>query len=107
MGNHIVAVPPVCCNTQVSAAEVAHTALLSHQVISIQVFLQRHEANAAQVVTLWYRAPEVLLGCKQYGPPLDMWSIGCIFAEVVGGRPLFPGDSEVCSKLQFAANAQV
>ena len=34
------------------------------------------------VVTLWYRAPELLLGCKTYGPAVDMWAIGCIFAKV-------------------------
>ena len=47
-----------------------------------------------EVVTLWYRAPEILLGQKQYSTPVDIWSIGCIFAEMVNGRPLFPGSSE-------------
>lgn len=36
-----------------------------------------------QVVTLWYRAPEILLGCKYYSTPVDIWSVGCIFAEMV------------------------
>ncbi|NXS13413.1 CDK2 kinase, partial [Neodrepanis coruscans] len=36
------------------------------------------------VVTLWYRAPEILLGCRYYSTPVDIWSIGCIFAEMVG-----------------------
>lgn len=48
-----------------------------------------------EVVTLWYRAPEVLLGGKQYSTPVDIWSIGCIFAEMVTRTPLFPGDSEI------------
>jgi serine/threonine protein kinase len=48
-----------------------------------------------QVVTLWYRAPEILLGGKQYSTPVDVWSIGCIFAEMVTRQPLFPGDSEI------------
>jgi len=48
-----------------------------------------------EVVTLWYRAPEVLLGSKLYSTPVDMWSIGVIFAEMVNKRPLFPGDSEI------------
>lgn len=48
-----------------------------------------------QVVTLWYRAPEIILGVKNYACPVDMWSVGCIFAEMVTGRPLFPGDSEI------------
>ena len=48
-----------------------------------------------QVVTLWYRAPEVLLGCPKYSCPIDMWSMGTIFAEMVNRRPLFQGDSEI------------
>jgi len=48
-----------------------------------------------EVVTLWYRAPEILLGSKIYATPVDMWSTGCIFAEMVTTRPLFPGDSEI------------
>jgi serine/threonine protein kinase len=48
-----------------------------------------------EVVTLWYRAPEILLGSKLYACPVDMWSIGCIFAEMVTRRPLWPGDSEI------------
>jgi len=48
-----------------------------------------------EVVTLWYRAPEILLGSKLYSTPVDIWSIGCIFAELVTKNPLFPGDSEI------------
>lgn len=48
-----------------------------------------------EVVTLWYRAPEILLGQKQYSTSVDLWSAGCIFAEMATKRPLFPGDSEV------------
>ena len=49
-----------------------------------------------QVVTLWYRAPEVLLGSRHYSTGIDMWSVGCIFAEMaMQGAPLFPGDSEI------------
>lgn len=47
------------------------------------------------MVTLWYRAPEILLGARQYSTPVDVWSVGCIFAEMVNQRPLFPGDSEI------------
>jgi len=47
-----------------------------------------------EVVTLWYRAPDVLLGSRKYGTPIDIWSAGCIFAEMVNGRPLFPGQNE-------------
>lgn len=47
-----------------------------------------------EVVTLWYRAPDVLLGSRKYSTPIDMWSAGCIFAEMVTGKPLFPGANE-------------
>jgi cyclin-dependent kinase 1 len=48
-----------------------------------------------EVVTLWYRAPEILLGSHKYACPVDMWSIGCIFAEMATKKPLFQGDSEI------------
>lgn len=47
------------------------------------------------VVTLWYRAPELLLCAREYSTPVDMWSVGCIFAEFITMNPLFPGKSEV------------
>jgi len=48
-----------------------------------------------EVVTLWYRAPEVLLGSPKYSCPIDIWSLGTIFAEMCNRRPLFQGDSEI------------
>lgn len=47
------------------------------------------------VVTLWYRAPELLLGAKQYSTAIDMWSLGCIMAELLAKQPLFSGKTEV------------
>lgn len=47
------------------------------------------------VVTLWYRAPELLLGTKEYSTAIDMWSLGCIMAELLAKEPLFPGKTEV------------
>jgi cyclin-dependent kinase len=44
-----------------------------------------------EVVTLWYRSPDVLLGSRYYSTSVDLWSIGCIFAELVLKRALFPG----------------
>lgn len=52
-------------------------------------------AYTHEVVTLWYRAPEILLGTKFYSTGVDIWSLGCIFAEMILKRPLFPGDSEI------------
>ena len=48
-----------------------------------------------EVLTLWYRAPELLLGINEYSTPVDIWSIGCIFAELVLRQPLFKGEYEI------------
>ncbi|KAF8062780.1 CDKC-1 [Scenedesmus sp. PABB004] len=47
-----------------------------------------------RVITLWYRPPELLLGAERYGPEVDVWSVGCIFAELLARKPLFPGNNE-------------
>ncbi|KAF2828857.1 Pkinase-domain-containing protein [Ophiobolus disseminans] len=47
------------------------------------------------VVTLWYRAPELLLGAATYGVEVDMWSVGCIFAELLLKEPIMQGKNEV------------
>lgn len=47
------------------------------------------------VATRWYRAPEILLGSTRYTKGVDMWSIGCILGEMLGGQPMFPGKSTV------------
>lgn len=52
-------------------------------------------AYTHEVVTLWYRAPEILLGAKFYSTAVDVWSLACIYAEMASGRTLFPGDSEI------------
>jgi cyclin-dependent kinase 7 len=48
-----------------------------------------------QVVTRWYRAPELLFGARAYSDAIDMWSVGCIFAELMLRTPYFPGDSDI------------
>lgn len=48
----------------------------------------------SEVVTLWYRPPDVLLGNEQYNAKIDIWSIGCIFGEMVNGKPMFKGKNE-------------
>lgn len=48
-----------------------------------------------EVITLWYRPPEILLGSKFYSLPVDIWSTGAIVAEMISRKPLFPGDSEI------------
>lgn len=47
-----------------------------------------------EVVTLWYRAPDVLMGSRKYSTSVDLWSVGCIFGEMASGQPLFPGTSD-------------
>lgn len=49
----------------------------------------------SRVVTLWYRAPELLLGSTDYGVGIDLWSAGCLLAEMFIGRPIMPGRTEV------------
>nr|DBA21263.1 TPA: hypothetical protein GDO54_017935 [Pyxicephalus adspersus] len=53
-----------------------------------------------EVVTLWYRPPDILLGSTEYSTQIDMWGVGCIFYEMVTGRPVFPG-STVEEQLHF------
>ena len=47
------------------------------------------------VVTRWYRAPEIMLACRNYSNAIDMWSVGCIFAELLAKKPLFPGEDYI------------
>ncbi|PNT62458.1 hypothetical protein BRADI_4g03713v3 [Brachypodium distachyon] len=55
----------------------------------------RAAAMTSRVVTLWYRPPELLLGATAYGPAVDLWSAGCVFAELHAGRPVLQGRTEV------------
>lgn len=57
----------------------------------------QNELMTSRVVTLWYRAPELLLGATKYGPAIDLWSSGCILAELFAGKPIMPGRTEVLS----------
>lgn len=59
------------------------------------------------VVTIWYRAPELLLGARHYTPAIDLWAIGCIFAELMSLRPIFKGEEakqDVKKIMPFQAN---
>ncbi|KAL6873711.1 hypothetical protein ACP4OV_013793 [Aristida adscensionis] len=55
----------------------------------------RRRPLTSRVVTLWYRAPELLLGSTDYGVGIDLWSAGCLLAEMFSGKPLMPGRTEV------------
>jgi len=54
-------------------------------------FDEDDEQKTTYVVTRWYRAPEVILKASEYTKAIDIWSIGCVFAELLGRTPLFPG----------------
>lgn len=56
--------------------------------------LQRQPHYTVPVVTLWYRAPELLLGATAYDASIDLWSAGCIMAELFQRRPILQGDTE-------------
>lgn len=66
-------------------------------------FHAHEEAYTPRVVTLWYRAPEILLGQDTYTEAVDMWAVGCIFAELLRNEPLFPAKSEL-ETLQLMTN---
>ncbi|XP_057817783.2 probable serine/threonine-protein kinase At1g54610 isoform X1 [Cryptomeria japonica] len=55
----------------------------------------QRQALTSRVVTLWYRPPELLLGATDYGVAVDLWSTGCILAELLSGKPIMPGRTEV------------
>jgi len=55
----------------------------------------RRHPMTSRVVTLWYRPPELLLGATEYGVGVDLWSAGCILAELLAGKPIMPGRTEV------------
>ncbi|GAM40238.1 hypothetical protein TCE0_038f12424 [Talaromyces pinophilus] len=59
------------------------------------------------VVTLWYRAPELLLGAERYGAEIDMWSVGCIFGELLRKEPLFQGRNEVDQLSKILTKRQI
>ncbi|KAF9670536.1 hypothetical protein SADUNF_Sadunf13G0079300 [Salix dunnii] len=62
---------------------------------SIKFTEPQSQPLTSRVVTLWYRAPELLLGATKYGPAIDIWSAGCILAELFAGKPIMPGRTEV------------
>ncbi|XP_015723604.2 cyclin-dependent kinase 15 [Coturnix japonica] len=58
------------------------------------------QTYSSEVVTLWYRPPDVLLGATDYSSDLDIWSAGCVFVEMIQGQPVFAGTSTVPEQLE-------
>jgi mitogen-activated protein kinase 1/3 len=66
---------------------------LSRHVTDVELVPEGEDAKFTDyVVTRWYRAPELLMGNKRYTTKVDMWAVGCVLAELIGRRPIFPGD---------------
>lgn len=71
---------------------------LARGVLSDEEMEGREDSNmllTEYVVTRWYRAPEIMLACHEYAKPVDVWSVGCIFAELLGRKPYFPGEDYI------------
>ncbi len=60
----------------------------------------RHLSDDGDTVTLWYRAPELILGSPTYTRAVDMWSVGCVFAELMTTKPVFPGKEKALGLVQ-------
>lgn len=67
-------------------------------------YLGQKQPLTSRVVTLWYRPPELLLGSTDYGASVDLWSVGCVFGEVLLGKPILQGRTEV---MTFSASRLV
>ncbi|KAH6925165.1 hypothetical protein HPB50_001406 [Hyalomma asiaticum] len=69
----------------------------------------RDREHSSGVATRWYRAPELLYGAQRYGPGIDLWALGCVFAEMLNGSPLFRGVRELPDyhKISFSESAGV
>lgn len=59
------------------------------------VYCDTNAPYSNQVATRWYRAPELLFGSRSYDLSVDMWSVGCIFGELLNHCPLFPGENDI------------
>jgi serine/threonine protein kinase len=57
--------------------------------------LIKGEVNVSYICSRYYRAPELIFGATEYNNPIDVWSVGCVVAELLLGQPLFPGESGV------------
>lgn len=62
----------------------------------------QNQQLTSRVVTLWYRPPELLLGATEYSVGVDLWSAGCILAELLAGKPIMPGRTEVRKHILLA-----
>merc|ERR1711871_838079 len=78
-------------NAQIKLADFALVRIIGHPP----------KKFTSEVITLWYRPPEILMGLKDYSTAVDVWSVGCIFAEMIEGEPLFMGVTEIDQLFQI------
>lgn len=106
---------PLCCGTELTSSDdddapqrcihrdvkPENILITKHSVIKLcdfgfaRLLTGPGDYYTDYVATRWYRSPELLVGDTQYGPPVDVWAIGCVFAELLSGVPLWPGKSDV------------
>ena len=77
------------CGCMMRGSEVSARACFGLQV------LVRGEPNISYICSRYYRAPELIFGATDYTTAIDLWSVGCVMAELLLGQPLFPGESGV------------
>lgn len=78
----------ILLSTDGSQVKIADFGLSRHFNIPFKLY-------SKEIVTLWYRAPEIIMGSREYGIGVDIWSLGCIFAELFLKKPLFMGDCQI------------
>jgi serine/threonine protein kinase len=61
---------------------------------------KKRQPLTSRVITLWYRPPELLMGSTNYGVSVDLWSVGCVFAEILIGKPILKGRTEVITLMK-------
>lgn len=65
------------------------------KILDFGLARQTDDEMTGYVATRWYRGPEIMLNWMHYGQTADIWSVGCIMAEMLSGKPLFPGSDHI------------